>query len=79
MFSPEQLGQLAQLRQVTCRLSAQIKVGGKSLILEVSAPEGDEEALKAASNLVSQLTNQLATQLDALFGIKGEIIELSEG
>lgn len=78
MFSPEQAQALAQIQKVTGRLKGEIRVSKSkcSLELTVTAPERDDEAQESAQALVSQLANQMAMQLSAMFGLKGEIIDI---
>lgn len=67
---------MAQVQQVTSKIDATIEVDYAKNSLALSMKSRDEEASNAIGGLLDQLATGLATQLQAFFAIKGEIIEI---
>ena len=71
--------QMAAVKAITSNIRAQMRVdkAERSLTLKLNYDGQSQEVHQAVQNLLSQLTDQFATQLDVFFGIKGEIIEVT--
>ena len=70
--------QLAALQQVTKNIRGEIICNYKENTLTIRLGTQEQTVVPVVHDLLEQLTQQLATQLQAFFAISGEITQVGE-
>lgn len=67
---------MAQVQAVTNKITATIEIDYTKGSVTLALESKDLQAQASIANLLGQLANGLATQLQAFFAIQGEIVEI---
>ena len=73
--SPEEAARMAEIKKQASAISGEIWTCPNEGVIVVKLATDNPQAKEIVDNLLSQLPQQFATQLNVFFGIRGKIIK----